>query len=245
MNDILCRQLAIDYCCSPEDVLDGQNHFTEHRFIEGRRRYHEKEDCYLKLVLVNGKILFSGRKDIVEWCRENYSEKGSEWFLEVKNMRKLNERFAQDGYQIGMAHPFYISETVSEVDTKGYDIEWYRGEEIEQFRDDDRFYEAFTFCETAPDIIGVAAIKDGVILGMAGASLDSPLMWQIGINVEPAGRRLGIGKILVSLLKNNILESGHLPYYGTSMGHIASQKVALGAGFIPAWAELVTDKITN
>ena len=33
--------------------------------------------------------------------------------------------------------------------------------------------------------------------------------------------------------------------YGTSMGHIASQKVALGAGFIPAWAELVTDKITN
>ena len=245
MNDILCRQLAIDYCCSPEDVLDGQNHFTEHRFIEGRRRYHEKEDCYLKLVLVNGKILFTGRKDIVEWCRENYSEKGSEWFLEVKNMRKLNERFAQDGYLIGMAHPFYISETVSEVDAKGYDIKWYRGKEIEQFRDDGRFYEAFTFCETAPDIIGVAAIKDGVILGMAGASLDSPLMWQIGINVEPAGRRLGIGKILVSLLKNDILESGHLPYYGTSMGHIASQKVALGAGFIPAWAELVTDKITN
>ena len=245
MNDILCRQLAIDYCCSPEDVLDGQNHFTEHRFIKGRRRYHEKEDCYLKLVLVNGKILFTGRKDIVEWCRENYSEKGSEWFLEVKNMRKLNERFAQDGYLIGMAHPFYISETVSEVDTKGYDIKWYRGKEIEQFRDDGRFYEAFTFCETAPDIIGVAAIKDGVILGMAGASLDSPLMWQIGINVEPAGRRLGIGKILVSLLKNDILESGHLPYYGTSMGYIASQKVALGAGFIPAWAELVTDKITN
>ena len=136
MNDILCRQLAIDYCCNPEDVLDEKNHFTEHRFIEGRRRYHEKEDCYLKLVLVNGKILFTGRKDIVEWCRENYSEKGSEWFLEVKNMRKLNERFAQDGYQIGMAHPFYISETVSEVDTKGYDIEWYRGKEIEQFRDD-------------------------------------------------------------------------------------------------------------
>jgi hypothetical protein len=245
MNDILCRQLAIDYCCSPEDVIDGQNHFTEHSFIEGRRRYHEKEDCYLKLVLVNGKILFTGRKDIVEWCREKYSDTGSEWFLEVKNMRKLNERFAQDGYQIGMAHPFYISETVSEVDTKGYDIKWYRGKEIEQFRGDDRFCEAFTFCETAPDIIGVAAIKDGVILGMAGASLDSPLMWQIGINVEPAGRRLGIGKILVSLLKNDILESGHLPYYGTSMGHIASQKVALGAGFIPAWAELVTDKITN
>ena len=30
---------------------------------------------------------------------------------------------------------------------------------------------------------------------------------------------------------------------GTSMGHIASQKVAIGSGFVPAWAELVTDRL--
>ena len=28
-----------------------------------------------------------------------------------------------------------------------------------------------------------------------------------------------------------------------SMGHIASQKVAIGSGFVPAWAELVTDRL--
>ncbi len=142
-----------------------------------------------------------------------------------------------------MVHPFYISESTSEVDTAGYDIAWYRGKEIEQFRGDSRFNEAYTFCKTAPDMVGVAAISSGEILGMAGASMDSPLMWQIGINVEPAGRGKGIGKMLVALLKNEILEKGRLPYYGTSMGHIASQKVALGAGFVPAWAELVTDRI--
>jgi hypothetical protein len=49
--------------------------------------------------------------------------------------------------------------------------------------------------------------------------------------------------MLVTLLKNEILEQDRLPYYGTSMSHIASQKVALGAGFVPAWAELVTDRI--
>ncbi len=42
---------------------------------------------------------------------------------------------------------------------------------------------------------------------------------------------------------SDILSRGRLLYYGTSMGHIASQKVALGAGFVPAWAELVTDRI--
>ena len=158
-------------------------------------------------------------------------------------MHKLNERLSRDGFQIGMVHPFYIAEEKSEVDTSDYEIRWYRDSEIEQFRGDSRFDEAYSFCETAPDIIGVAAVKDDKILGMAGASMDSPVMWQIGINVDPDTRAKGIGRMLVALLKNEILEKDCLPYYGTSMSHIASQKVALGAGFVPAWAELVTDRI--
>ena len=43
MNDILCEQLARDYCCSQADVLDNKNHFTEYSRIEGRRQYHGKE----------------------------------------------------------------------------------------------------------------------------------------------------------------------------------------------------------
>ena len=80
---------------------------------------------------------------------------------------------------------------------------------------------------------------------MAGASADSPAMWQIGINVDPQMREAGIGKMLVTLLKNEILKKGILPFYGTSMSHIASQRVALGAGFVPAWAELATSKISR
>lgn len=243
MNDILCGQLARDYCCHHDEVLDTKNHFTEYRPIEFRRRYHEKDECFLKIAVVNGKVLFTGHQAIVGWCRDNYADTGSEWFFEAKNMHKLNERLYQDGYQIGMVHPFYIADKKSETDTTGYEIRWYRDSEIEQFRGDDRFNEAYTFCETAPDIIGVAALKGDKILGMAGASMDSPVMWQIGINVDPMARTNGIGKMLVTLLKNEILEQGKLPYYGTSMSHIASQKVAIGAGFVPAWAELVTDRI--
>ena len=243
MNDILCMQLSRDYCCYPDEILDMKNHFTEYRPVEFRRRYHEKEECFLKIAVVNGKVLFTGRQDIIGWCKDNYADTGSEWFFEAKNMHRLNERLYQDGYQICMVHPFYISEHKSETDTSGYEIQWYRDTEIEQFRGDDRFDEAFTFCETAPDIIGVAAVKDGKILGMAGASMDSPNMWQIGINVDPDTRAKGIGKMLVTLLKNEILEQDRLPYYGTGMSHIASQRVALGAGFVPAWAELVTDRI--
>ena len=116
-------------------------------------------------------------------------------------------------------------------------------EAIEAFRGDDRYSEAFAFEPDAPDVLGVAAFREGQMLGVAGASSDSPTMWQIGINVNPESREAGIGTLLVTLLKNEILRRGFLPYYGTSMSHIASQRVALGSGFLPAWAELVTAKI--
>ena len=104
-------------------------------------------------------------------------------------------------------------------------------------------------CATYPgtsisdDELGVAAICDGQIAGMAGASSDSPTMWQIGINVSLEKRRAGIGTMLVTLLKNEILKRGYLPYYGTAFSHIASQRVALASGFLPAWAELVTSSL--
>lgn len=98
------------------------------------------------------------------------------------------------------------------------------------------------YCCT-PDVLGIAAVKDGNIIGMAGTGADSPYMYQIGINVLPDHRRKVIGAQLVTLLKNKVLELGKLPYYGTSVSHIASQKTAVKAGFIPAWTELVTEKV--
>lgn len=243
MNEILMNQMAADYCCTPEEVLDHRNHFTRHEFLEGRRRFEESSECFLKIAVINGKILFTGNPGMMAWCRSSYSETGSEWFFEADNMRKLNDRLHDDGYRIAMIHPFYISERISDVDTADYEIRWYEREDIEQFRGDRRFDKAYSFDEGAPDVLGVSAVRDDQILGMAGVSMDSPTMWQIGINIEPDSRRSGIGTMLVSLLKNEVLRRGALPYYGTAFSHIGSQRVALGSGFLPAWAELVTSKI--
>lgn len=240
MNEILAGQMAADYCCIKEEVLDRENHFTVHQFLEGRRRFEEGSECYLKVAAVNGKLLFTGAGPIVEWCREQYRESESAWFFEADVMRGLNDRLYEDGYCIHKIHPFFISETTGDVDTGDYDIRWYDEEAIGQFRGDERFMKAFSFEEDAPDVIGVAAWKDGEILGMAGASADSPAMWQIGIDVVPHYRRGGIGIMLVKLLRNEILRRGILPYYGTAISHVASLRIAVSAGFQPAWTELVT-----
>lgn len=240
MNERLAEQLALDYCCTSEDVRGRLSHFAEFRPLEGRRRYREQLPCYLKIAAVNGKLLVAGRPDIVAWCRERYADCGSAWFFEPDRLRELDERFRRDGFHIEMVHPFFLPAGRSEPRTEGLALRWFEGEEIERFRGDARFDEAFGFCAEAPDVLGVAALRDGQFLGMAGASADSPIMWQIGINVSPEERGRGLAKALVALLKNEILRRGVLPFYGTAMSHIASQRVAIGAGFVPAWAELVT-----
>lgn len=237
MNDILTRQLAIDFCTDVDSVLSKENIFTEYKRIEGRRIFQERE-CFLKVAVVNGKILASGKKNIIEWVRDKYKNGNGAWFMDMECLHELEEGLSNFGCRIGQAHPFYIATNQSDVETKDYDIGFFAGKELEQFRGDERFGEAFIFDVLPKDEIGVGAYKNGKVLGMAGATSDSDMMWQIGINVMPEAEGLGIGTMLVSIIKNEILSRGKLPFYGTSMSHTASQRVALAAGFTPAWAEL-------
>lgn len=244
IKDILTMQLALDYCCSPSDVLDNKNHFTEYVPMDGRRQFEgNTKECFLKIAVVYGKVLVTGKKEIIGEMEQRFKNQGGAWFMEIENLVEINRMIEKYGYKIETTHPFYIADQKSIVDTDGYDIQWYGQDEILQFQNDERIDEAFAFVETAPDMLGVSASRDGELIGMAGASADSPYMWQIGINVMPGSEANGVGSMLVSLLKNAILDKGILPFYGMSMSHIASQRVALKAGFLPMWVELITSKM--
>ncbi|MBO2516968.1 MAG: N-acetyltransferase [Clostridiales bacterium] len=242
MNSILVNQLAIDFCCGREDVESRENVYTVYSPQPGRRIFKEGEN-FLKAAAVNGKLLFSGRPQIIEWAKERYGNESGAWFMEYRNLRELDDKMKDFGCRIGQAHPFFIATEKTRVDTGDLLIVKYTGDELEQFRGDGRFDEAFLFEELPKDEIGIAAWKDGKLLGMAGATSDSDQMWQIGINVMPEAERKGIGSMLVALLKNEILDLGRLPFYGTAMSHIASQRVAVRAGFYPAWAELNCERL--
>lgn len=249
----LSRQLSLDYCCSPTEVTDSENHFTIYVPREGRRRFQEKETCGLKIAVVNGKLLFTGSEEIVAECRKRYANVTGEWFFDVKRLWEIEELLAPFHFRIAQVHPFYLPEAnvmlssdISSPElssTHTFDLVRYDRDAILKFRGDNRFGEAFAFDPNAPDVLGIAAVKEGEILSMAGASADSPLFWQIGINVNPHVGGTHVGSTLVRLLAQDIIAQGAVPYYGTSMSHIASQRVAHHAGFVAAWAELVTEGI--
>ena len=249
----LSRQLALDYCCSPADVVNSENHFSIYVPQEGRRRFQEQTTCGLKIAVVNGKLLFTGSEEIIAECRKRYANVTGEWFFDVKRLREIEELLVPFHFRIAQAHPFYLPEsdiTISSAivssglpESCAFDLVRYDQNNILQFRGDSRFDEAFAFDSDAPDVLGIAAVKGSEILGMAGASADSPLFWQIGINVDSHARGMHVGSTLVKLLAQDIVARGTIPYYGTSMSHIASQRVAHRAGFAVAWAELITEEV--
>ena len=243
IKEKLYKQLAIAYCCQVSDIKDEKTHFTEYKKLEGRRKFEEADDCVLKVIAVNGKLIFTGKKSIVEVCRKQFSSKSGNWFMDVVNFRVLDEILKKYGYRVKTAHPFFVPKDDHVHETNGVKIKKYNQEEILQFKDDDRFDEAFCFSEESPDVLAVAAIIDNEIVGMAGASADSPSFWQIGINVNKnfEGRQIASG--LVSTLKADILQKGIVPYYGTSFSNLASQHVAAKAGFEVAWVELLTERM--
>ena len=160
------------------------------------------------------------------------------------NLRKIDKKLNEFGYEIDNTHHYYLPKDKEFTNKNNIKLKWYEKDEILQFRDDDRFNEAFAFNKNYPDVLAVAAVDDkDNILGMAGASEDSKIMWQIGINVLEDEKGKGIASFIVQSLKNEILNRGKVPFYGTVESHIISQKVALKSGFYPAFAEVKIRKI--
>lgn len=260
---IFNQQMAMDYSCSPEDVCDFDNHILAFRRDEdcgkaaqgencvrpGRRhlnpgRRQLKPDDYLaKVISLNGKYIIVADERIVDALRACAGMPG-EWISMAQFTDQINEITSRYGYVLRDQHHFYLPTGVNGISPdeiskmkEEYTLKWYEKDELEEFRGDERFTSALSFVDTAPDMIGLAAWKDGKILGMSGVSADSDTMWQIGINVMKEGRGRNLGAFLTILMKEEVLRRGKLPFYGTAESHIQSQKVAIKSGFIPTWYE--------
>lgn len=68
---------------------------------------------------------------------------------------------------------------------------------------------------------------------MAGASKTYEKLWQIGIDVLPNYRNLGLASYLVNKLTFEILERGEVPSYDIIVSNLASQRVAQQSRYAP------------
>lgn len=244
IKEVFMEQMMKDYCCCLSQLNSAQNEYCIRKLVDGRRRF-KKDDAILKVLCINGKCIFSGTGEILEKCKETFADLNGAWMSQYKYLYWLDDILLEHHYFLEDLHHYYLplgkellTEAQMEELSSEYEIRWYEKDEIYQFREDERFVHAYSFLTDAPDVLGIAVLKDGEILGMAGASADSADLWQIGIDVMPQEKGKNLGPFITILLKREILKRGRIPYYGTVESHIQSQKVAIKSGFLPYWAEI-------
>ena len=94
------------------------------------------------------------------------------------------------------------------------------------------------------DVLGVGAYDGEKLVGLAACSADCDNMWQIGVDVLPEYRRMGIASSLTSNLAIEIIERDKVPFYCCAWSNLKSVKNALRSGFVPGWVEM-TVKATS
>lgn len=234
---ILEKQLAIDYGCSVKEVQSKENIFRIINFTQEQRPIGQIKSM-LKVAVYHEKLLVMADEKLLDWCMQTWKDKKGTWFSNVPNLCKINAKLQEYGQYLADAHHHYIPTSKAISVQKTYDVKWYERDELDIFRGDDRFDEALLFDEKVPDMLAVCAIEQAEILGMAAVTRDSEMTWQIGVNVTPKGAGKGIGTYVTTLLKEEVLKRGILPTYATAESHIKSQKVAMQAGFEPAFYEV-------
>ena len=153
-------------------------------------------------------------------------------------MHWLNERLMERGHKICFMAEYYLPD-VNRIPNLpcSYKIRVLEQPDFEELYRPE-WSNALCMDRKNLDVLGIGAYDGEKLIGLAGCSADCDEMWQIGVDVLPEYRRLGIASALTSSLAWEILNRGKVPFYCSAWSNIRSVRNAVKSGFIPAWVEL-------
>lgn len=227
MLRLVQSQLATDMNCTIND-LNGEMDsfiFTEVKDNPSRRPFPRSEQ-HFEMLSMGQSIVVSASPKILEIVKPLLDGKGRDEAFSLPFVYGHSLYYLPDLPQIK-----------SFTSPDGFAYEIVEQSEIPLLYRSEGFRNAVQYdaSHPRPDILVTLAKKDGRIVGMAGASSDCAMMWQVGMDVLPEYRNHGLAAYLVNWLTLEILERGYVPYYGTASSNIASQRVAHRAGYFPVW----------
>lgn len=240
------RQLALDLNTTPERIQEGGVIFTLPALNPGRRAY-SREMPFFEMATIGTATVIMANEGLWPALRD-WSEDAEEphWLLEFPRMQKLAEILAPLGYGLTQSFHHYLPsrDFAPAAAPKGLTLKLLEREDIAAYYPNEAWPNALQGQENParPDVLALLALDGGASAAMAGASADSPSLWQIGIDVLPNYRGRGLGTRLVENLAYEVERRGTLPFYGTSLSNIHSQNIAWKCGFRPAWVAVSAKK---
>ncbi len=246
-EEALTQLLSRELNCAPEDFRKRENVLTVS--VPSGGRVYQKEPYFFHMATLGFNTVVTADERLHPFLREYMrgEKRQMHWLMEIPNLLPLEKELNRFGYTLTKTYHMFLSDGET-VPQGSLPVKWYNGKaEIEPFYGDARFPNAIcaSYQESRPDRIAVCAFDGEKMMGMAGCSEDAPGWQQIGIDVLPEYRSRGVAAFLVTLLKNEILRRGDIPFYGTNLANYHSWNTALNSGFRPAWVEIGAARITS
>jgi GNAT superfamily N-acetyltransferase len=236
------RVLAADLACPESALVEEGVCVTPFELRPGRRGFPPPAKPMVILTMGAG-VVVSCHPERVDWLRATLGGRSRDEIFSVSTMLELAAYVARDGQTLrGRANVFLCSpETFrAPVEPATAAIELIVGADVTRLYRHEGFGNALSYRpdHPRPDVAAVVASREGVVLGIAGMSADSEVMWQIGIDVVPSARGAGLGRALVGRLTELAFRQGKIPYYSAAVSNIRSNALAVSLGYWPAWSEM-------
>ncbi len=183
------KQFCADTCLPWADYVrePGKKVYIQKtRYEQGRscvdrkdaRRY-SRGDAFFNAIICLGQLFLTVDESIYEWAVAEFGECKPEWFCSFENLRKIDRKLQEYGRQIGDTHLYFLPSqgileesdiSVRKSELNGLRLEWYEEEEIERFREENRFPYALGYLQGQPDVLAVAALRERMSSGVKGVS---------------------------------------------------------------------------
>ncbi len=221
------EQLAVDLNCRREDFDRPGLQFFPFAALPGRRPFPIREPA-LELVSFGAGTVVSAAERILPQLQQRLAGMERDQVWAQPFVRSLGHYFLPD-----LARQQRCRRQIPQ----GIRLAWTEEQGMKQLYETPGFSNALGYDCNAPrpDVLAVSAWAGDRLVGMAGASADCRMLWQIGVDVVPDWRRKGLAAALVWELSQAVLARGKIPYYGTSSSNLASQRTAWASGYFPAW----------
>lgn len=239
MISTLKEQLAIDTNCEKAD-FDKSDNSVKILSPNYLKRRNISDDLLLFMACFGNATVAAVDKKL-EAFMIKYIENMDGFRCFDMPLNILENELKKHGGIISEIEEFYLlSEKELCQVTPAFDIEILEGAAIKKLYSDHRFHMAMGYSQDSDrrDMLAVVAYEHDEILGVAAASNDTDHIWQIGVDVVPEKQKQHIATDIVKIISNEVLKRNKIPYYGTAWSNIASKRVAINAGYKPAWVEM-------
>ena len=231
--------LAADYACEESDFDNPGVFIHQAKELPGRRSFPFRKKSFAAATMGRG-VVVACSLERLGWADANLSGLKRNDVFAPPAMKLMNDYVKPDGQYI--AGPDLKHVCTKSIFKPSAPPEGVRIEIIEDVNEigkylGSRFPSNLSYPNN-PIMVAAVARCENEVAGLASATADADIMWQIGVDTLEPYRNRGIAKATVSAVTGYILEHGAISYYSTFETNAASRATAAALGYKPSWVEI-------